>query len=105
MLWRISRVAASVIALTSTCAVCAQPKSTSDSLSYAELVLRPDASQIAVVETAHAEDATVPLQNAVAIYDKSGRRLWTFDPCGGCGYTAPDWSPNGQTLAFLGVAD
>ena len=105
MLWRISRVAASVIALTSTCAVCAQPKSTSDSLSYAELVLRPDANQIAVVETAHAEDATVPLQNVVAIYDKSGRRLWAFDPCGGCRYTAPDWSPNGQTLAFLGVAN
>jgi len=102
---RTSRVAAGIIIFSSACAVSAQPKITSDSLSYADLVLRPDAGQIAVVETAHAEDATVPLQNAVAVYDKSGRKLSTFDPCSGCKYTAPDWSPDGQSLAFLGVAN
>jgi dipeptidyl aminopeptidase/acylaminoacyl peptidase len=105
MLWRISHVTAGAVAFMSTFAVWAQPSSTSDSLSYAELVLAPDANQIAVVETAHAEDGTLPLQNAVAIHDKSGRRLWAFDPCAGCRYTAPDWSPDGQTLAFLGVAN
>jgi len=70
---------------------------------YSEVVLSHDGGRVAVVETLHPVDAPVTVHNTVSIYDKSGRKLGVFDPCADCTYTAPDWSPDGRTLTFLGV--
>lgn len=95
-----------VVLLTGGCILWAETKSPQQSMSeYAELVLSPDASQIAVVETVHPAEAAAALHNTISIYDTSGRKLGAFDPCPDCTYTSPGWSPNGRTLAFLAIAD
>ena len=102
----ILRMAASTFALTSACAVWADSQSLSEGVTeYAELVISPDGTRVAVVETAPSKDVAAAAHGAISVYGKSGRKLAVLDPCGDCMYTAPDWSANGQTLAFIGIAN
>jgi len=107
MLSEMSRVALAALALTNACAAWADSQTQSTLASVAELadpVISSDGRQIAVVETASSGNVTVPVHNVISIYGRSGQKLESFDPCGGCRYTAPDWSPNGKRLGFVGVS-
>ena len=69
---------------------------------YHEVSLSPDGAQVASVETDDQQNSDSDPHEAVVIRNRaSGEVIARFDPCAGCFYSGPAWSPDSQSLAFV----
>ncbi|HWE47306.1 MAG TPA: S9 family peptidase [Caulobacteraceae bacterium] len=69
---------------------------------YQDVALSPAGDKIASVDTAATgEETSLPHGVIVIRSAASGEVESRIDPCAACFYSAPRWSPNGDTLAFL----
>ncbi len=69
---------------------------------YHDLALSPSGDRTATVEVvATGEEPREPHETLVVRSAKDGAVLHRIDPCKGCRYYAPAWSPRGDRLAFV----
>jgi dipeptidyl aminopeptidase/acylaminoacyl peptidase len=95
--YRSAAVCAAICALILCLPPQVQAQGTPGLRSYAGLALSPAGDRIALVESG---SRGVVIRSAA-----DGKLVQQLDPCAGCTYGAPQWSPDGRALAFLATTE
>ena len=69
---------------------------------YHEVTISPKGDRVASIETDELLNSEADPHETVVIRDRAtGEVIARFDPCPGCFYADPAWSPDGATLAYV----
>jgi hypothetical protein len=72
---------------------------------FSNLALAPNGDKTATVESDDPGNLAEEPHGQVVVRDQTGKVVAHYDPCAGCRYSAPFWSPKGDALVFLGADD
>ena len=68
---------------------------------FSNLALSPSGARTATIESEDAGNLTQEPHGQVVVRDANGKIAASYDPCAGCRYTNPAFSPKGNALVFL----